>query len=124
MLVIDDREPTDEERAQMEELYALHRLFHSSECLRLAATIESSLKDRHYSWMETQVRLEEFSCLDSQATRSGLGAQPFAPMSAPRRPIQAHDARYLSNPSVEVHVALYFSLSVQLLNEKTLYICI
>lgn len=54
-------------RAQMEELYSLHRLFHSRECLQLAATIEGALKDKHYSWMETQVRLEKFSCLDSQA---------------------------------------------------------
>ena len=54
-------------RAQIEELYSLHRLFHSSECLRLAAAIESALKGKHYSWMQTQVRLEEFSCLDSQA---------------------------------------------------------
>jgi CHAT domain-containing protein len=72
-------------RAQMEELYALHRLFHSSECLRLAATIESSLKDRHYSWMETQVRLEEFSCLDSQAKMdTGTHALTIALNSAQR----------------------------------------
>ncbi len=54
-------------RAQMEELYSLHRLFHGSECLRLATNMERALKDKRYSWMETQVRLEEFSCLDSQA---------------------------------------------------------
>jgi CHAT domain-containing protein/cytochrome c-type biogenesis protein CcmH/NrfG len=54
-------------RAQMEELYSLHRLFHSSECLRVASALESALNHKHYSWMETQVRLEKFSCLDAQA---------------------------------------------------------
>ena len=54
-------------RAQMGELYSLHRLFHSSECLRLARAIKTALKQQHYSWMDSQVRLEEFSCLDSQA---------------------------------------------------------
>lgn len=54
-------------RAQMEELYSLHRLFHSSECLRLASSTKTALKQKRYSWMASQVRLEEFSCLDSQA---------------------------------------------------------
>lgn len=59
--------PVGMRRAEMEELYSLHRLFHSSECSRLASRIENSIADSHYAWIETQLRLEEFSCFDAQA---------------------------------------------------------
>jgi CHAT domain-containing protein/tetratricopeptide (TPR) repeat protein len=54
-------------RAQIEELYSLHRLFRSNECLRLGLQIEKTLPHGRYSWIETQLRLEEFSCFTAQA---------------------------------------------------------
>ena len=54
-------------RAQVEEVYALHRAFHGVECLRLARLLEEELKFVRYSWIETQLRLEQFSCSASLA---------------------------------------------------------
>jgi CHAT domain-containing protein/tetratricopeptide (TPR) repeat protein len=54
-------------RAQMEEMYSQHRLFHSKECLWLGSDIERAVAGKHYSWIETELRLEQFACFTSQA---------------------------------------------------------
>jgi CHAT domain-containing protein/tetratricopeptide (TPR) repeat protein len=54
-------------RAQMEEIYSLHRLFHSRECLRLGSSIDETVAGKHYAWIETQLLLEDFSCFTSEA---------------------------------------------------------
>lgn len=54
-------------RARMEELYALHRLFHGPECVQLADSLKRELERSEYTWMKIQVALEEYSCWTSQA---------------------------------------------------------
>ena len=54
-------------RAKLEEVYSLHRLFRGPECLRIAAQLADRIVGQHYSWLFTQLQLEKFSCLASEA---------------------------------------------------------
>jgi CHAT domain-containing protein len=61
-------------RAQVEEIYSLHRTFHGPQCLRRASELRPMLAGKKYTWIETQLNLEQFSCLESQAN---MGEGPF-----------------------------------------------
>lgn len=52
-------------RAQLEEIYALHRKFSSVECLSRIAVIAPLLEVTHYQWIKIQVDLERYACQSS-----------------------------------------------------------
>jgi CHAT domain-containing protein/tetratricopeptide (TPR) repeat protein len=64
-------------RAQLEEVYSLHRLFHGADCLRLATQLEQSLLDKDYVWIKSQLGLERFACFSSQ-TKMTRGSETIS----------------------------------------------
>jgi CHAT domain-containing protein/tetratricopeptide (TPR) repeat protein len=58
-------------RAQLEEVYALHRLFRGPECLTAALRLEGLASGTHYSWIKAQLGLEQFACFSSQTKMTG-----------------------------------------------------
>jgi CHAT domain-containing protein len=51
-------------RAELEEVYAYQRSANGPDCLRTARSLRTELADRHYSWISTQLLLDEASCFN------------------------------------------------------------
>jgi CHAT domain-containing protein len=49
-------------RARMEKVYALHRLAQGDRCLKASKLLEAQLLGRSYTWLDSQMLLEESSC--------------------------------------------------------------
>ena len=49
--------------AELEEIFALHRQYHSAACLAAVARVEDEIRGKDYPWIRTQAKLERFACL-------------------------------------------------------------
>jgi CHAT domain-containing protein/tetratricopeptide (TPR) repeat protein len=65
-------------RARLEEIYALHRQYHGRECMMAIAKTRDQLRGGTYPWIETQVALEHYACLDAKETQLDSAKQLIA----------------------------------------------
>jgi CHAT domain-containing protein/tetratricopeptide (TPR) repeat protein len=56
-------------RAQLEEVYALHRQYHGEQCLGTIASLKTSLRTEAYPWIQIQTALEQYACLGPKEIR-------------------------------------------------------
>jgi CHAT domain-containing protein/cytochrome c-type biogenesis protein CcmH/NrfG len=89
-------------RAQLEEVYALHRLFHGPECLAAASRLEDLVSSTQYSWIKAQLGLEQFACFSSQAKMTG----GLELISASRQLAESSGYRALSLRAIGFQAAL------------------
>jgi CHAT domain-containing protein len=65
-------------RAQLEEVFALHRQYHGADCLADIANMEGQLRSESYPWIETQSALEHYACLGAEETQLDSAKQLIA----------------------------------------------